>query len=98
MTIYIDSEYCCHVTDPEGIFRPVEHPFFAGKCEEFVQGYRYVPAGEQWVRPDGVIFTGEMIAPRKPYGELDSAQRSYEQALIADMRQALHTLGVTVDG
>jgi hypothetical protein len=39
-----------------------------------------------------------MIAPWKDYSELDSAQRAYEQALIADMQNALNTLGVSVDG
>ena len=28
---------------------------------------------------DGVVFTGEMIAPWKPWAELDAAQREYER-------------------
>jgi len=30
-------------------------------------------------RADGVVFTGEMIAPWKPWAELDAAQREYER-------------------
>ena len=42
MTIYIDNDYKCHVTD-DGAMRVVETDFFDGKCAEFVEGYRYVP-------------------------------------------------------
>ena len=95
--IYIDAEYCCHTTNPNGTFREVETTFFAGKCDAFIEGYRFVPSGECWTRSDGEVFTGEMIAPWKPYAELDAAQRQYEQALIADMQNALNKLGVTLD-
>ena len=98
MKIYIDAEFRCHTTNPDGDFREVEHHFFDGKCNAFIEGYRFVPEDESWTRSDGVVFTGEMIAPWKDYSELDSAQRAYEQALIADMQNALNTLGVTVDG
>ena len=96
MKIYIDNDYKCHVTD-DGTMDAVETEFFNGKCDEFIEGYRFVPSGESWTREDGEVFGGEMIAPWKDYAELDAAQREYEQALIADMQLALHTLGVTVD-
>ena len=97
-TIYIDSEFKCHTTNPDGTFREVETDFFNDKCEAFIMGYRFVPAGESWTRSDGQVFTGEMIAPWKDYAELDAAQREYEKALIADMQNALLRLGVTLDG
>jgi len=62
-----------------------EAPFFDGKCPEFIEGYRFVPAGESWTRPDGVVFHGEMVAPWVPYPELDAAQREYEWQMIADL-------------
>ena len=96
--IYIDSEFKCHVINPDGTFREVETDFFNDKCEAFIMGYRFVPAGESWTRSDGQVFTGEMIAPWKDYAELDAAQREYEKALIADMQNALIRLGVTLDG
>ena len=76
-TIFIDSEYHCHISD-DGTMTSIETDFFDGKCDTFIEGYRFVPAGESWKRSDGVIFTGEMITPWRPYRELDRAQRSYE--------------------
>jgi hypothetical protein len=96
-TIYLDSDFKCHTVN-DGTMLPVETDFFDGKCEAFIEGYRFVPKGESWTRSDGVVFTGEMIAPWKDYALLDAAQRLYEQALILDMQQALKTLGVNVDG
>ena len=97
-TIFLDSEWKCHVSNGGTIKEIIETDFFDGKCDAFIEGYRFVPGGETWTRSDGVVFTGEMIAPWKDYSELDSAQRAYEQALIADMQNALNTLGVSVDG
>ena len=88
-TIYIDSEFKCHTTNPDGTFREVETNFFDGKCQTFIEGYRYVHSGESWTRSDGVVFTGEMISPWKPYSELDAAQRAYERQLITEYEAAL---------
>lgn len=87
-TIYIDSEFKCHVTD-DGTMTAVETDAFDGKCDTFIEGYRYVPAGERWTREDGEVFRGEMVAPWKDYRELDSAQRTYEQERLADAENAL---------
>lgn len=78
MKIYIDSKYKCHTTNPDGTFREIETDFFDGKCQTFIEGYRFVPSWESWTRSDGVVFHGEMIAPFKPYSELEAAQRQYE--------------------
>lgn len=77
-TIYIDSEYRCQTTNPDGIFSEVETNFFVGKCDTFIEGYRVVPSGKSWTRSDGIVFVGEMIAPWKPYSELAAAQAQYE--------------------
>lgn len=76
-TIYIDSDFKCHVTD-DGTLTAVGTDSFDGKCDTFIEGYRFVPAGEVWTRPDGVIFTGEMIAPHTNYSILAAAQAQYE--------------------
>ena len=76
--IYIDSDFKCHSFN-NGTMTAIEADFFNGKCDKFIEGYRFVPAGENWTREDGTIFSGEMIAPWKPYKELDAAQRKYEQ-------------------
>lgn len=98
MTIYIDSEDKCHVDNPNNTYRAIETDFFDGKCSAFIEGYRFVPAGETWVRSDGKVFRGEMIAPWRNYDELDAAQREYEQEKLADAENALAILlgGVSV--
>lgn len=90
-TIYIDSEFKCHVTD-DGTMTAVETEFFDNKCDAFVEGYRYVPEGESWTREDGEVFTGEMVVPWKDYSELDAAQREYEREVLADAENALAIL------
>lgn len=78
MIIYIDSDYKCHTTTADGL-TAVETNYFDGKCPAYIEGYRFVPPGSTWVRSDGAIFQGEMIAPWKPWDELDEAQREYER-------------------
>lgn len=90
-TIYIDSEYRCHLTN-DGTMTAVETDRFDGMCDAYIEGYQYVPAGESWTRSDGVVFQGEMIAPWKDYAELDAAQREYEREQLADMENALKIL------
>ena len=89
MTIYIDSDFKCHASN-DGTKREVHTNFFDGKCKAFIEGYRFIPHGESWTREDGVVFAGEMIAPWKPYEELDQAQREYERELA---RAAMILLG-----
>ena len=90
--IYIDSEFKCHITN-DGTMRPVEEPFFDGKCADFVEGYRLKPDDETWIREDGKIFSGaKMITPWKPYPELDSAQREYEKRKLAEYEDTLKKL------
>ena len=82
MTIYIDSDYKCHITTADGL-TAVETDVFDGKCQAYIKGYRLVPAGASWTRPDGVVFHGEMVSPWKPWRELDAAQREYEREQYA---------------
>lgn len=84
MTIYIDSDYKCHITTADGL-TAVETDVFDGMCAAYIEGYRFVPAGASWTRPDGVIFQGEMVSPWKPWRELDSAQRAYEQEQLESL-------------
>lgn len=95
MTIYIDSDYKCHTSPGEGL-TAVETDAFDGKCRQYIEGYRFVPAGETWTREDGQVFAGEMITPWRPYDILAEFQALYdeEQAKQADMAAALEILGV----
>lgn len=78
MTVYIDSEFRCHVKSDDGL-RPVEAELFDGKCAAFIEGYRFVPYGESWMRADGIVFRGQMIAPAEDYSRLEKAQQQYDE-------------------
>lgn len=99
MTIYIDNENRCYTTEAEGR-RAFDVPFFDNKCKQYIEGTRYVPQGETWVREDGAIFEGEMITPYIDSRIRDAYQEQYEAMLAEfdDMRTALETLEVRVDG
>ena len=88
MTIYIDSDYKCHVSAAEGR-RAVETDAFNGKCPEWIESFRFVPAGETWTREDGEEFRGEMAAPWKDLGEAYAAQTAYVAAQNAQYEAAL---------
>lgn len=77
-TIYLDSNFKCHISAADGRTQ-VETDAFDSKCDAYIEGYRFIPAGQTWTRADGVVFAGEMIAPWKPWDELDAAQREYER-------------------
>lgn len=101
MTIHIDTDYKCHLTN-DGTMRAVETAASDGKCDTYIEGHRYVPAGETWTREDGEVFTGEMFSPWVDFATLEEAQRAYEREQLAalkaqnaDMAAALEVLGVT---
>lgn len=91
MTVYIDNDCKCHVSD-DGTMKAVEVSFPENASAEFIEGYRYIPEGESWFRSDGVEFTGEMLAPHQDYVELQMLQLRHEQEMRADMEAALAVL------
>lgn len=76
-TIYIDADFKCHAVS-DGTMAAVNTDFFDGKCDAYVEGFRFVPTGKTWTREDGVAFTGEMIAPWKDFSLLAAYQEQYE--------------------
>ena len=88
MTIYIDDDYKCHVSDADGR-RAVETNEFNGKCPEWIESFRFVPAGETWTRGDGEVFNGEMTAPWKDLGDAYAAQTAYVTAQNVQYESAL---------
>ena len=98
MTIYIDDDYKCHVSEAEGR-RAIETDAFNGKCAEWIESYRFVPEGDTWTREDGEEFRGEMTAPWKDLGNAYAAQAAYVTAQNAQYEVALtaieSALGVT---
>lgn len=95
MTIYIDADFKCHTAPGEGL-TAVETDAFDGKCRQYIEGYRFIPAGERLIDPDGSFFSGEMVAPWRDYELLAEFQAIYEeeQTKQADMAAALEILGV----
>ena len=77
-TIYLDHDFKCHTSEDEGMIA-VETDYFDGKCDTYIEGYRFVPNGESWRREDGVVFLGEMIAPWRSSAVLEAAQAQYEK-------------------
>ena len=71
-SIYIDSDYKCHINN-NGAMRAFEIIDFDGKCDEYIEGFCFIPSGESWVRHDGTVFHGEMLFPWKQYSILDIA-------------------------
>ena len=83
MTIYIDIDYKCYVSAAEGR-RAIETNEFDGKCPEWIESFRFVPADETWTREDGEEFAGaEMISPWKDLGEAYAAQTVYLTGKLA---------------
>ena len=75
--VYIDNEYKCHTTNPQGAYREIEKNPFPTMCKTWIEGMIYVPEGESCTI-DGVEYHGEMHAPWKPSSELEIAQEQYE--------------------
>lgn len=93
MTIYIDRDFKCYTESAAGR-TAVETDAFAGKCRQYIEGYRFVPSGQIWTREDGQVFRGEMIAPWRDYAILAEFQALYEeeQAKQAEAQEALNIL------
>ena len=88
MTIYIDSDYKCYVSAAEGR-RAIETNEFDGKCPEWIESFRFVPADETWTREDGEEFRGKMTAPWKDLGNAYAAQAAYVTAQNTQYEAAL---------
>lgn len=90
-TIYLDSDFKCHTTN-DGTMRSIETHYFDRKCDIYIEGYRFVPIDESWIREDGEVFEGEMVAPWKDYNELDVSQREYERQLLSEYEMVIAEL------
>lgn len=88
MRIYIDADFKCHTVN-DGTMRELDVSFFDNTCPEWIESYRYVPAGETWVREDGVMFSGEMISPWRELTDAYAAQTAYLSDQTAQYEAAL---------
>ena len=89
--IYIDKNYKCHIENGKNL-REIETNYFDGKCDTYIEGYRFIPKGETWKREDGATFTGEMTTPWMDHSKLDEAQREYELQQIKEMTTTIAEL------
>lgn len=80
MKIYIDEAFRCHMQAGEGMTE-AESAFFDGKCEAFIEAYRFVPKGSVWRREDGAVFHGEMIAPHADMAPALAAQQIWDKTI-----------------
>ena len=96
MKLFIDNEYKFHTSNPDGAYTAVETDFFDGKCDAYIEGYRFVPAGAVWTREDGTQFPGEMVAPWRDWNELDATQREYEREQLAAYEQAMSEIEIAL--
>lgn len=84
MTIFIDSDCKCHVSNPNGTYKKVEAPeLFKGKCPTYIEGWRFIPAGETWRDSAGKVFHGEALTALRDTALLDEFQRQYQAQLAA---------------
>lgn len=83
-TIYLNSDFKCSAVKKEDTVQSIETAFFDGKCNAYIEGYRFIPEGQSWTRNDGKTFDGEMFTPFKDYAYLELAQSIYEE-LMAEM-------------
>ena len=78
MIVYLDSDFKCH-TKNDGTMIAIETSYFDGKCNGYIEGYRFLPKGKSWTGDDGTVFYGEMVCPWKPVVELHIIQSAYEE-------------------
>lgn len=95
MTIYIDSDYKCYVSAADGR-KAIETDAFNGKCDEWIESFRLVPAGETWTRGDGEVFTN-MVAPWKDLSKAYAAQTAYVVAQNAQYEAALTAIETALE-
>ena len=104
-TIYLDSEYICH-TDYDPNYIPYITNIFDGKCDRWIESYRFIPENAVWVRRDGESFSGPMLTPAYSYTQAKFVQDQYEEdqenmmALedVADLIDALYEADLDVIG
>lgn len=82
MTIYIDKDFRCFAEPGEGLVA-VQTEFFDGKAPGYIDGYRFIPAGQSWTGKDGTVYRGEAAFPVTDWEALDKIQRVYERERYA---------------
>lgn len=84
MTIYIDKDFRCFAEPGEGL-EAVQTDFFDGKAPGYIDGYRFIPAGNSWTGEDGTVYRGEAAFPVTDWEALDKIQRVYERTHFQEL-------------
>lgn len=95
MTIYIDADCKCHVTNPDDNYTAIEAPpELEGKAPAYIEGFRVKPEGYTFVREDGEVFgpEGYSVSPWENLSLLNRFQVQYEAQINA--ASAAYTEGV----
>jgi hypothetical protein len=83
-TIYLDSDFKCHLIN-DGTMTAIETDVFDMMCDEMIEFYRLIPEGEEWTNADGEAFSGQMMSPHKPFdSEVLEFQRAMELTLLGE--------------
>ena len=91
MKIYLDENYCCHLTN-DGNYMEHETDKLDRFAPEVIEGYRLIPEGHSWTNSEGVTFEGEMVAPWIISSKLDAIQREYEQKMLNEYESLINEL------
>lgn len=86
--IYIDAEFKCHVTNPDGIYTEIDTPRqIRDKCPEYIEGLRVRPDGYTYTE-NGVVYgpDGTSVEMWKDPEQLVSAQIAYERQQLAQLQ------------
>lgn len=86
MTIYIDNDCKCHVSNPNGAYTAIESPpELEGKCAAYIEGFRVKPEGYTFAREDGKVFgpDGYSVSPWRDLALLNEFQAQYEAQIAA---------------
>ena len=88
-TIFLDSNFMCHLENAEGRTE-IQTDVFDGIFDAAIPYYRYIPQGEEWTDSKGRVLHGLFIQAT----DSEAIDRITQQAYIADMQNALSILGV----
>lgn len=87
--IYIDSNFRCHTTNPNGTFREVATNVFDHLCDKAIETMIYVPKGETY---NGIVCKDGFIQCTDTK-QCEMYQAEHERQLLAEYAEALKVMG-----
>lgn len=89
-TIYIDSDYMCHLESAPDR-QKIETDIFDNMIDEVIPFYRFIPQGHEWVNPKtGVVLHGLFVQSTND----EQMNKIIVDRYMLDMQNALDILGV----